>query len=85
MLDNSSSSKLFSLEVKYDELVNHSLSLGMIVTNDLKWNKHVSNIPCMEKASERLYLLKQLKRAEVETSSLYKFYNACIRYIVEYA
>jgi hypothetical protein len=51
----------------------------MIVTNDLKWNKHVSNT--VQKASKRLYLLKQLKRAEVETSSLYKFYTACIRSI----
>jgi hypothetical protein len=55
----------------------------MIVTNDLKWNKHVSNT--VEKASKRLYLLRQLKCAEVETRSLYKFYAACIRSVVEYA
>ena len=55
----------------------------MTLTSDLKWNKHVSNI--VEKASKRLYLLKQLKRAEVESSSLYKFYTACIRSVVEYA
>ena len=44
---------------------------------------HVSNI--VETASRRLYLLKQLKCAEVEPSSLYKFYTACIRSVVEYA
>ena len=53
------------------------------VTSLFKWNKHVSNT--VEKASKRLYLLRQLKRAEVETRSLYKFYTACIRSVVEYA
>ncbi|CAB4035126.1 RNA-directed DNA polymerase from transposon BS, partial [Paramuricea clavata] len=56
------------------EIVKSANVLGMIVTNDLKWNKHVSNT--VEKASKRLYLLRQLKRAEVETRSLYKFYTA---------
>ena len=65
------------------EIVKSAKVLGMIVTNDLKWNKHVSNT--VEKASKRLYLLRQLKRAEVETRSLYKFYTACIRSVVEYA
>jgi hypothetical protein len=65
------------------EIVKSAKVLGMIVTNDLKWNKHVSNT--VEKASKRLYLLRQLKRAEVETRFLYKFYTACIRSIVEYA
>ena len=65
------------------EIVESAKVLGMLVTKDLKWNKHVGNI--VEKASKRLYLLKQLKRAEVEICSLYKFYTACIRSIVEYA
>ncbi len=65
------------------EIVESAKVLGVTLTSDLKWNKHVSNI--VEKASKRLYLLKQLKRAEVETSSLYKFYTACIRSVVEYA
>jgi hypothetical protein len=65
------------------EIIKSVKVLGMIVTNDLKWNKHVSNT--VEKASKRLYLLRQLKRAKVETRSLYKFYTAFIRSIVEYA
>ena len=65
------------------EIVESANVLGVTLTSDLKWNKHVSNI--VEKASKRLYLLKQLKRAEVETSSLYKFNTACIRSVVEYA
>ena len=43
---------------------------------------YVSNI--VEKASKRLYLLKQVKRAEVETSSVDKFYTAFSRSVVEY-
>ena len=39
----------------------------------------------VEKPSKGLYLLKQLKRAKVKTSSLYKFYTACKRSIVECA
>ena len=65
------------------EIVESTKVLGMLVTKDLKWNKHVGNI--VEKASKRLYLLKQLKRAEVETISLYKLSTECIRSIVEYA
>ena len=65
------------------EIVESAKVLGVTLTSDLKWNKHVSDI--VEKASKRLHLLKQLKRAEVETSSLYKFYTACIRSVVEYA
>ena len=44
--------------------------------------------PCgkyLLKASKRLYLLKQLKRANVDTNSLNKFYCACIRSVLEYA
>ena len=65
------------------DIVESANVLGMRLTSDRKWNKHVSNV--VEKPSKRLYLLKQLKRAEVKTSSLYKFYTACIRSVVEYA
>ena len=37
------------------------------------------------KASKQLYLLKQLKRANVDTNSLIKFYCACIRSVLEHA
>ncbi len=42
----------------------------MTIADDLKWNVHVANI--LLKASKRLYLLKQLKRANVDTNSLTK-------------
>ena len=54
------------------EIVESVNVLGMRATKVLKWNQHVG------KPWKRLYLLKQLKRAEVETSSLYKFFTAWI-------
>ena len=54
----------------------------MLITDDMKWNSHIEYT--VSKASKRLYLLKQLKRADVEESSLLQFYTACIRSILEY-
>ena len=68
---------------KHFEVVTSARIVGMTITDDLKWNVHVANI--LLKASKRLYLLKQLKRANVDTNSLIKFYCACIRSVLEYA
>ena len=65
------------------ETVKSAKILGVTVRNDLKWNDHVGNIT--EKASQRIYLLKQLKRAGVDRTSLIQFYCACIRSVLEYA
>ena len=59
------------------EIVKSAKILGMLITDDLKWNCHIENI--VSKASKRLYLLRQLNRADVEESSLLQFYTACIR------
>ena len=64
------------------ELVKSAKILGMLITDDLKWNSHIENT--VSKTSKRLYLLRQLKRADVEESSLLQFYTACIRSILEY-
>ena len=56
--------------------------LGMLITDDLKWNSHIENT--VSKASKRLYFLRQLKRADVQESLLLQFYTACIRSILEY-
>ena len=65
------------------EIVNSPKVLGVTITDDLKWNNHVDSI--VSKASKRLYLVKQLKRADVNTRSLVQFYCSCIRSILEYA
>jgi len=65
------------------EIVKSAKILGVTVRNDLKWNDHVDNITT--KASRRIYLLKQLKRAGIDCKSLIQFYCACIRSVLEYA
>ena len=65
------------------EIVKSAKILGVTVRNDLKWNDHVDNITA--KASRRIYLLKQLKRAGVDRKSLIQFFCACIRSILENA
>ena len=56
--------------------------LGVTITQDLKWNTHVENI--VQKAAKRIYLLKQLKRADEDPKSIIRFYCSCIRSVLEY-
>ena len=65
------------------ERVRSIKSLGVIFTDDLKWTNHVNTIT--SKASKRLYLLRQLKRADVGNVDLVDFYCSCIRLVLEYA
>ena len=55
----------------------------MVLTDYLKWNTHVDKITT--KASQRIYLLKQLKQSGLDESDLICFYVACIRSVLEYA
>ena len=68
---------------QFFELVTSAKILGVTVTDDLKWNAHVNNV--VLKASKRLYLLRLLKRADLDVKSLIQFYCTCIRSILEYA
>lgn len=45
------------------EVVDHAKLLGVTITINLSWNMRVSEM--VEKASKRLYFLRQLKRAYV--------------------
>ena len=55
------------------EIVKSAKILGITnVRNDLKWNDHVNNITA--KASQRIYLLQQLKHAGIDCKSLIQFY-----------
>ena len=65
------------------EIVKSAKILGITVRSDLKWIDHENNITM--KASRRIYLLKQLKRAGIDRKSLILFYCACIRSVLEYA
>jgi hypothetical protein len=68
---------------KLIELVANAKLLGLNISNDLKWNFHIAEL--IKKVLARLYYLKQLKRASVDTKELLTFYTSCIRPIVEYA
>ena len=57
--------------------------LGLTITKDLKWNDHVEKI--VNKASQRIYLLKQLRRFGLGAGDLKCFYVASIRSILEYS
>ena len=57
--------------------------MGVALRDDLKWNDHGGNITA--NASQRIYLLKQLKSADIERVSLIQFYCTCIRSVLEYA
>jgi len=54
-----------------------------VVSNDLKWNPHISYI--IHKAKSRLHFLRQLKRAAVSRDDMLHFYIGVIRPVLEYA
>ena len=57
--------------------------LGVYLTSDLKWTKHITHI--CSKASKRLYALRLLKRNGVQSRDLQKVYCSFVRPILEYA
>ena len=68
---------------KQMEVVSSAKLLGVLVSDDLKWNVHVNHI--CKKTATRLYFLKQLKRAKVNPKDMLLFYTTCIRPVLEYA
>ena len=65
------------------EIVQEAELLGLTITHDLKWNRHVNKM--ILKCAKRLYLLVQLKRARVPDKDIIKFYKSYIRPVLEYA
>ena len=57
--------------------------LGVILSNDLSWNNHTEYIT--KKATKKLYSLRVLCRAGVESSNILKVYLTTIRPVLEYA
>ena len=49
------------------ERVKKAEVLGLVITDDLKWNEHVNKITI--KAARHLYLLKQLKKSGLDIKS----------------
>ena len=65
------------------ERVQHAKLLGVVVSCDLKWQKHVDYV--CGKASQRLYFLRMLKRAGVELNDIVRIYTSLVRSVLEYA
>ena len=65
------------------ERVNSAKVLGVTISDDFKWNDHIVNIT--PKATKRLYLLRQLKRAGICASDLVLFYCNTVGSILDYA
>ena len=64
------------------ELVKSAKLLGVILSNDLKWNEHVTYI--VKKSSKRLYMLRLLKRGRADSKTLLTVYVTCVRSTLEY-
>ena len=65
------------------ERVNSVKLLGINLNSDFSWKSHVEAIT--SKATQRIYFLKQLRRAGVPQSNLLHFYTGVIRPVLEYA
>ena len=65
------------------DIVTHAKLLGVVISNDLKWNLNVDYI--CKKAAKRLYALRLLKRSAIPSATLVSVYRTCIRPILEYA
>ena len=65
------------------ERVDHTKLLGLWISSDLTWAKHVEEIT--KKASSRLYLLSQAKHASLSTNDRIDLYKSLVRPVVEYA
>ena len=57
--------------------------LGVTISANLTWNIHVENI--IAKASKRVYMLYQLKRAGIGQTDLLRIYVSVVRPVLEYA
>ncbi len=57
--------------------------LGLIISDDLKWNSHVREIT--KKAGQRIHMLAQIKHAGVPPNDIVAMCCAKIRPILEYA
>ena len=55
--------------------------LGLTKSPNLTWNAHIEEAG--KKASERFYLLGQLKRAKLSPADLILLYNTCVRSVVD--
>ena len=83
MNNNNSIMRSFVIGSNVVERVTNYKLLGVQLSEDLKWNKHVDYI--YKKACKKLYSLRVLRRAGVEQRNILKVYVTTIRPVLEYA
>lgn len=65
------------------DLVQHAKILGLTISDDLKWNKHIAEI--IKKTNKRMFFIVQLKRAKIPAKEIINFYCTCVRPVLEYS
>ena len=70
-----------SIEDVILEIIEETKLLGVIVTNDLTWNKNTQNL--VKRANARLRLLHRLSEFEVPIQDLIQIYILFIRSVLE--
>jgi hypothetical protein len=65
------------------ENVKSARLLGVIFSEDLKWEEHIQNI--IDRASRRLFSLILLRSTGVPMKTIWSYYCTCIRSILLYA
>ena len=70
------------IECNLVETVEYAKLLGVSLSNDLTWNRHVDCI--VKKAAKRVYMLYQLKRAGISQVDLVTVYITVVRPVREY-
>ena len=87
MLFNTSNKNYFSPELNMDgvvlEVVKEKKLLGVVITNDIKWQQNILNIT--NKAYKILQILKRLKQMGGSNTVLINVYTKQVRSIIEYA
>ena len=68
---------------KQVEIVSEFKFLGLVISNDLKWEKNTVKI--VKKAQQRLFFLRRLKKFGVKTEILINFYRAIIESVLTFA
>ena len=65
---------LSTISVSGEEIVrvSEAKALGVIISQDLKWNSHVDSIT--SKAGHRIHMLTQMKRAGVPSTDIIMMY-----------
>ena len=82
-ITESLSTVIWKLLYKEVERVRTYKLLGVIISDDLKWSKHVEFV--IAKAAKRLFALRLLKRAGVMPKDILKVYLSNVRSVLEYA